>query len=298
MHEVRINNRMVQIPSSWDELTRHQLELVAGLSCTGNPEMTIKIYLLFYIAGIHLKKTLSQANPANRREQLYQATLKDGSTAYLSSDQVTELANLFNFLFLIHLVEDGTRTVKIDSRLTVNLIPYFKVSGTCYYGPADKLFNVTLSEFIHAETNLSRYNRTRDIKHLDTLIAILYRPQKNPLQRSSNNYDGDRRVTFNDHKFDKRAIKFRKLRHNIKIGIFLFYQGCQWWYQQKFPHVFNQKSKKAGNDLGFLNLVDALTAGDVTKTKAVYSTSLMEVMVHLERAAIDYEEMELKLNKK
>lgn len=293
MHEVKINDTILHIPSCWDGLSRKQLELIAGLALHSFPKNEFKRCLIFYVAGIEVQHFVKR-DLMDRSENLYQVKLRDSSTAMLSAAQLDEIGNIFNFLFKIN--DDGD-IVAVDSHLTVNLIKSFKVNGTVYFGPADKLFNITLSEFIHCETNLSKYIRTKDFQFLDRLIAILWRPQKNALRRISNKYDGDRRTAFNDHKFEKRAIRIRALNKNTKIAILYFYQGCQAWYQNQFPHVF-KGGKKASNNLGFLNLVDALTGGDVSKIDDIRKSLLMDVMVHLERSAIEYEEMEQKLKKK
>lgn len=293
MHEVKINDTLVRIPSCWDELSRKQLELVVGLASHSFEKNQFKRCLLFYAAGIHVQELIYH-NLHDRMDNLYQALLPDGNTAQLSTAQIDEIASLFNFLFKI---DNDNEFITVDSQLTVNLISHFKVSGTSFYGPADKLFNITLSEFIHAETNLTRYLKSKEIEYLDRLIAILWRPQKNPIRRISNHYNGDRRIPFNDHKFEKRAIRIHKLNHNTKMAILLFYQGCQAWYQKQFPHVF-KPGKKANNNLGFLNLVDALTTGDITKTDDIRKSYLMDVMVHLERVAIEHEEFESKIKKK
>lgn len=298
MHEVKINNTLIWIPSSWDELNFRYLRLIAGQSYEQYGEMQFKMHLLFLGAGIMVKRTPSLENPLDRKEKLYLVNLSDGSTAHLTSDQVTVLANLYNFLFKFSEDENGEKKVSIDSHLTINLVPKFKVNGITYYGPSSKLFNITLSEFIHAETNLSRYVKTKEIQYLDKLIAILYRPQDHKYDPDSPQFNGDRRAPFNDHRIDDRAKKISKLTHNLKICIFLFYTGCQWWYQQQFPHVFSSNGKKPGNNLGFLNLVDSLTAGDVTKLDEVRGSLLMDVMVHMERAAIELEEMKEKMKKK
>lgn len=297
MIALKINNATIQVPSKWDELNRHYLELIAGMSVMNMAEYFFKSQLLFHGAGILIHRQPPEINPKNRHEKLYPVTLNDHSRAYLTADQVMEMCNLFNFLFRITENDKGEKKMTIDSRLTVNLIPKFKVSGTLYYGPANKLFNVTLSEFIHAETNLGRYEKTKETEHLDRVIAILYRPQDNKYDPDSPDYKGDRRTPFNDHRFEERAGKIRRLNHNLKLCIYLFYQGCQWWYRQQFPHVFG-RTAKTDNNLGFLNLVDALTGGDVTKTAEIHKTLLTDVMVHLERAAIENEILENKMKKK
>lgn len=298
MHEVKINNTLIRIPASWDELNIRYLRLIAGQSYQQYTEMQFKTDLLFFGAGIYVKRSEIEKDPENRQEDLYKVKLSDLSIAYMTSSQITALCNLFDFLFRVQETDKGERKVSIDSHLTKNLIPTFKVSGVTYFGPSEKLFNITLSEFIHAETNLTRYKETKQVDYLDKVIAILYRPENPKYNPDSPDFNGDRRIPFNDHRFEERARKICRMNHNLKICIFLFYTGCQWWYQQQFPHVFSHKSNKSGNNLGFLNLVDALTAGDVTKTDQIRETLLMDVMVHMERAAIEFEEMERKMKKK
>lgn len=298
MHQVKINNTVLQLPSQWDELTRHYLELIAGLSTMNLTEWQFKLHLLFHGAGILIKQSGEQPNPQNRKEWLYEVKLNDGHVAHLSASQVADIANTLNFLFKIEASDQGDRKVILDSHLTHNVIYYFKVNGVHYYGPSSKLFNVTLSEFIHCENNMARYVRTKEMQYLDKVIAILYRPQDHRYDPDSPQFKGDRRQPFNDHHIDARARRISKLNHNVKLSIFLFYQGCQWWYQQQFPRVFKKSSAQPENNLGFLNLVDALSGGDVTKIEQIRQSYLMDVMVHLERAAQEYEKLEEKMKKK
>lgn len=297
MHEIYINRTLINLPGEWDELTREQLKFVAGAGTMNLTETALKLNLLFYIGGVQVL----HVNPftlGDDPESLYAVKLKDGSQAYITASQLFEITTVFNFLFKKVYKDDILTGITLDSKLTRNVIYFFQLNGKRYYGPSSRLFNVTFSEFIHAETNCKRYLETRKQEYLDKLIAVLYRPSINRIKVLSNNYKGDRRSAFNDHKIDYLAQKYHKLDRNTRGAIFLFYQGCQWWYQQQFPHVFGKKSGGDDNSLGFLGLVDALTGGDVTKTEEIRRSYLMDVMVHLEKAAIDYEKMEEKLKKK
>lgn len=298
MHELRINNTVIHFPSEWDELTRPQLEVIAGLSLMNLQEMQFKTMLLFHLGDVKVEKEDAVRNPEDYSEILYKLKINKSSSAYLSAPQIADLANGFDFLFKRSESKDEKVSISLDSQLTKNLIPYFTVEGSTYYGPSDKLFNVIFSEFIHAETNLQRFVATKEIKYLDQLIAILYRLQDSAYDADSPDFKGDRRAPFNDHHIEARAEKIHKLNHNVKLCIFLYYTGCQWWIQNQFPDVFSKKSKGKDDGLGFLGLVDALTGGDVTKTGEVHKAYLMDVMVHLQRAAVEFQKAEEKLKKK
>ena len=297
MHEAKINNTVIHYPSEWDELTRVHLGAIAGLSLMNLPEAQLKTHLLFHLSDLQVDKSDSLPNPENYSEELFKVKMKNAPPAYLSALQIADLVNGFDFLFKKIESKEGISLV-LDSHLTKNLIPAFKVGGTTYYGPSDKLFNISFSEFIHAETNLSRFVRSKEAVHLNKLIAILYRPEDSKCNPGSPDYKGDRRLPFNDHHINDLAEQISKLNHTVKMCIYLFYSGCQWWIQNQFPHVFRQKSKGKDDGLGFLGLVDALTGGDVTKTEEIRNSYLMDVLVHLERSAIEYEKMEEKLKKK
>lgn len=290
MHELRINNTHITYPGSWDELTEKQLLAIASLSSLQLSEMQFKFHCFTALTKIEIPKQFPSRNPDNINEKLFRIRLIDKSEAMISSMQLTELANSMDFLISRAEKKDGIH-VSLESKLTRNIISFFKIDGLKYYGPADKLFNITFSEFIHTETNLKRFMNSRDVVFLDKLIAILYRKQARDYDPDSKDFNGDRREPFNDHQIDARAAVISKMDHNIKIAIYLFYTGCQNWIMNQFPHVFQGTGKRSDDSLGFLGLVDTLTGGDVTKNELVRSSYLMDVMVHLEKSAIDYEKM-------
>lgn len=298
MHILKINTTTIPYASSWDELSKKNLIAISALSELALNETQFKIHALCALTGIEIvKDPVPDRNPEDRSERLYKIKLPDKSKAYLSALQLIDLADSMDFLLKKNEDAKGNTSVHLDSHLTMNLIPSFKIDGINYFGPSVKLFNLTFSEFIHAETSLKRFTQKKDKESLDKLIAILYRKERSDYDPNSVDYRGDRREVFNDFLIDANAKKIRKLNMNVKMSIYLFYTGCQWWIMQQFPHVFKSNTKKQDNARGLNSLVATLTAGDVTKTNQVRESYLMDVMETLESAAIDYEKMKIDLKK-
>jgi hypothetical protein len=298
MHELRINNTVIHFPGEWDELSRENLEAITGLAGMTLTEMQFKVHALCAFTGIQILKSIPARNPADPSEKLFRVHLSDSSLAMITSGQLTSAANCLDFLLRKDEEVKGHPSIHLESRLTKNLVPCLVIRGERYWGPADRLFNLSFTEFIHAETNLKLFLKSKEIPFLDRLIAILYRKEAQGYDPGSIDFKGDRREPFNDHLIDERAKRMSRCNHNLKMAVYLFYTGCQEWIRLQFPHVFSQTSKGDDNTLGFLGLVDSLTAGDVTKTELVLSSYLMSVMVHLERAAMEHEKMKADLKKK
>jgi hypothetical protein len=298
MHELSINNIMLCFPGEWDELSRGNLEAITGLAGMTLTEMQFKFHALCAFTGIQVMKSIPARNPDNPSEKLFRIKLPDSSPAMISSGQMMAIVGSLDFLLRKTEDSKGNQSIQLDSRLTKNLVPFLDVRGERFWGPSDHLFNISFSEFIHTETNLKRFLKSKQIEFLDKLIATLYRKEDPAYDPSSVNFRGDHREPFNDHLINDRAEKISGLNHNLKMAVYLFYSGCQSWIQLQFPHVFSHKSGKEDNSLGFLGLVDSLTGGDVTKTESVRSSYLMDIMVHLENAAIEHEKMKIELKKK
>ena len=168
-----------------------------------------------------------------------------------------------------------------------------------YYGPADKLFNITLAEYIKAEVFYTNYLKNNDEEQLNKLIAVLYRKRKLFISKKSETYRGDLRRKFNDHLVSLHAKKLNKLPAEVKTAIAIYYEGCRAFLHKQFPGVFKSSGtgRQSGVD-GMLALVDALTGGDVTKTENVRSSYLYDVMVHLQKAIEAAEEAKEKMKQK
>lgn len=292
-----INGTRFNYPSQWDELTRENLFSIAkgfvlGLSAA---EFRMKLLLDFLGFNIVVKPAIYKDG-----EKLYELKTADKKHVLLSGPQMLEMADKLSFVTKEIKNEHDQVAYAIESKLTINLVPTFKHRFTTYYGPSDKLFNISFVEYITAEGYFSKYINNQDPLLLDKLVATLYRKRSYRIRKSGINYRGDIRQKFNDHLIDRRARKLKNMNPEVKTAIALFYEGCRTFLQKQFPDVFKSAAsggKKSGVP-GMLALVDALTLGDVTKTEQVRGSYLYDVMVHLQKSIENAEEMKENMKKK
>jgi len=195
--------------------------------------------------------------------------------------------------FLTKKVEtEGEETSQIiESQLTRQLLPFFRFRMKKYYGPDDRLFNVTLDEYLEADIHYLAFMKSKDEKDLDKLVATLYRKKNKKADPKAPDYSGDIRQPFNEYLIDVRARKIARMPHEIKLMVFFFFQGCRNFLSVNFPDVFTGASGATGRNYGPLSLVDALSGEDVTKNETIRKTLLYDVMVRLQRAAEAAEEL-------
>lgn len=292
MQTIKINNDLYSIPGNWNELSLDQLLLVVRLFISGKSKTQILLRTLLYILGLQVLsfKTIPSNNGNNylfKVSKKKKFLLTDTQLLYL-------IENTLTFLIGENIDEaKKTKTIYIDTQLTDNLLPSFKIGFTVYYGPSDNLFNLTFKEFILAETYFSNYTQNSDQTSLNKLIATLYRPKSKTYNPHSPDYKGDIREPFNDFLIEMRSKDISKLPMIYKVCITLYYQGSRRWLMKHFPHVFSGSSSKK-DPFGYMSLVDSLTGGDVTKTDVVRNSMLYDVMLRLERAAIEFEERKSK----
>lgn len=293
MEKLTINGDLYHIPSRWNELTPAQFLRVAELSLTNINSAEFKLKLFLTITGL---RVLPKPRILVENEPCFY--LAHGKTReYLVS--VDELAGICNLLgFMLREVEQkgGGSIMLLDSRLFRQLIPEIKVQGETWIGPVDAITNILFTEYIHAETAFNNYNKTGDHVHIDSLIAILYRPDAGLLVPGP-----DKRAPFNDAAIVQRSRMLGGVDPVLKNAILMWYEGCRSYIAEKFPEVFSYSSpnaKKQDVFESFLYLVNALTNNDVTKTEQVRQSYLYEVMVALNAIALQNIEMEKSLKKK
>lgn len=103
-----------------------------------------------------------------------------------------------------------------------------------YHGPKNGLANVTMHEFSLCELCYEQYLNTSDPEYLYTLAAILYRPCR------FFNIDNDIRVKLTTHGYVKRAKRFKTLPLRVIYAIYLNYEGCRHFLQDKFKDAFEK----------------------------------------------------------
>lgn len=143
-----------------------------------------------------------------------------------------------------------------------------------YYGPADKLSNITAYEFFaYCEMFYWQYKTKPDEATLNTLIAVLYR------EKRSAGISNDVRVPLTDHGVASRADIMARLPLIVKLIIFFNYEGCRNFITAMHAKAFSGKggqSKKRGD---VTRAVAGGPLGDLTETR---NANIYDFLGHLE----------------
>lgn len=127
------------------------------------------------------------------------------------------------------------------------LFKFIELDKVVYYGPEDRLKNITISEFAIADMSFISYQINNDKKSLFDLVATLMRPKKKLLDPLSPDFDGDIREPFNKFAVDHRAILMSSLSLDTAEAIALNYRGCRNYIIDSFPDIFPKD--KPGNKI-------------------------------------------------
>jgi len=117
-----------------------------------------------------------------------------------------------------------------------------------YYGPADRLSNITVIEWVMADSLYMSYASEPDTETLHRFLAVLYRPA-NPFTRIARRLNGrDVRIKLNEHFLEKRAARLAKLPLYVKQSIMFVFEANRHRVTQEFNEIFKQVDKKYGDD--------------------------------------------------
>lgn len=226
MHTLKIDNIIFTLPSSWNELNRQQLLHLARLNSQDIDLTRLRVLLLILFTGLKLV-------PGKGTNNLYEFAYR--RRRFILSNYDINFASE-KLLALFKPVDEEKKQYVPDIRLTKNLIPSFRIRLTRFYGPADGLSNITLKEYIHAETYYEQMMLTGgENKPLDLLIAVLYRPgKKSP---------GDNREPFDDYRINANALKVAQLNPDYKKAILFFLRGLQIPPVAAFPTCAETKTR-------------------------------------------------------
>lgn len=112
-----------------------------------------------------------------------------------------------------------------------------KIKGVKYYGPYDRMVNVTVGEFSFADALWYHWDQTNNKAYLDLLCASLYRPL---------NANGKKRRPFSKLWAEKHANLFQKVPLKLKLAIALAYEGSRNHKVGLYPTVFPKPVKYMG----------------------------------------------------
>lgn len=202
------------VPETWNELTKNQLlTFCRYANALGTPEQA-RVVLLNKMIGIPPVAIARLLDDVAGRTKLAQLT------------------GLLNFLY-----EENTPG---GAPLTKNLQPVLRCryKQRTWYGPADDFLNLRWNEFMVADQYHTVYVRTREERHLDYLVATLYRPQRPGHKPDSPDYQGDRREDFNQHLLDRRVRTMARVSTPKKLAAYYFYVGCRSQLVRDYPDIF------------------------------------------------------------
>jgi hypothetical protein len=268
-----MKNIQLSAPQSWNELTTRQLLYVCRLFMLKYREYEFKLFVFLKFTGA---RALPEKIIAGHVYWFFKLKKQRFS---LSIDELNSFLASFDYLLA-------------DSKLTTNRFPSLRILLKRYWGPENKMYNVTFLEFLSVEATIQKYHTSKNPLYLRQLAAILYRKQVKPYNPASPDYQGDRREKFNDYTFQKRAKRFGFLDTRKLYAIYIFYIGCRNHIMEKHPNLFESKTTDAAAPADVVknlrSIVFALNGGDITLNTEIYNTKVWEVFGQLENTIVEH----------
>jgi hypothetical protein len=230
-----------------------------------------------------------------------------GKKYVLSTWQIVELTEKLSWIFTpLDAGTDRPQQFSVRCKLTRNLLPKVRVNSPFsifhspfYYGPSDGISNLRFSEYIYVETSHSRYLDTGDEKHLDAMIAVMYRPRRWFVRTGSAKWTGDYRREFNPFLTEKYQRTVRRLSPVTKRMILMWYQACTLMLHRMFPDVFTRGTGKSNTEVfeSFMDMVNTLSGDDVTRKNAVREAYLFDALKTVNEMVRRNRELEKQIKK-
>ncbi len=132
------------------------------------------------------------------------------------------------------------------------------------------LYDVTLEQYLFADSHYKAYNYTSNKKHLAILTASLYLKKKQK---------------FDDDAIDKKRYKYF-LKYPIHLqAVLLWYTGTKLMLKEKFPELFANEDdapvEYSDPEKIYLNTLSALNAGRIIDNPKVLQTPCIEALHEL-----------------
>lgn len=206
----------INIPTTWNDLTERQLKKLASI---------------FHAKKNKIQDILVFFTLLNVRWWQFRKAYK--LSIVLKSVGLSELKKNYTFIY-----EKQERTKFIKS---------IKVKGKRLFAPNERITNLNVDEFAHAEDLYLGWHKTKDIEYLHYLAAVLYR-EKN---------EKGKRLLFDKTELESRAKALSKINKPILLATAITYQGCREYLYTQFPVVFPKttKKQKTPNSSGFGKLI-------------------------------------------
>lgn len=182
-------SEIVEMPTEWGELSTQELQYIA--------------------------------------EAIYQGKLSEPELFLEVLRLRTKNKKLIKFLDVEQAAISGLPLVRFiieEIRLTKNPMPAI---GN-YHGPDDDFEDMTCGEFEASEICFFQLKELKEEKHLNELLAQLWRKKVN-----------GKRIDLTDYDIKPHMAVFEKMNFKSKIIVFLWYIGCRENIAKLFPLIFN-----------------------------------------------------------
>lgn len=254
-----------KVAQNWNELSVRQLKRIVWLINSGiKDEFELKVRLV---------KTLFRFN---WRQMLL-----------LRSE--SRIVDLYQYIEFILQSNDLT----INKFKKVKLAWFLKT----LYGPIGDFRTMKAREWTDADTAFMNFMQNREVRHLDQLVSILWRPRDNSKSKNSEEWDGDPRVAYNPVSASFR-VRFMKFLHpQIKFSILQWYMASRNEWEEMFKRVFTGGSKENVESFGWIETIQKVSGSTFGTLKETRETLMWEVLLHMETQLKDHEYFESK-NKK
>jgi len=256
----------LSMPQTWNELSRGQLLFLCRLFLKQLTEHEFKLLAFIRFTGI---KALPEKVIA---EHVYYFFRKGSNRFSLTVEELHWFINSASFLL-------------DEVQLTKNLLPVINIFGFRFHGPSNKGYNITMLEFIHADTAVYAWHKTQKLVHLQKLCAVLYRPVRNWQETYRPTWDGDLRRQFNDFTYQRRVKWVRMLPKAKVFAVYLFYMGFKNALVKAHPGVFSKapvSSEPLNPTESLQQLVFGLNGGDITRNNEILQKPVWEIFKQLE----------------
>lgn len=176
-----------------------------------------------------------------------------------------------------------TEFITHSNDITIDLIGRIRYRGASYYGPKDRLLNLTIGEFGDADTAYNRAAVDTSKDNLALLAAILYRPQCYSEQHNpkSASFIGDVRVPHQIAAAIERKRVFEKLPEKLLYAVFLQYQGFRNYLTEEFRPVFTG-APSSSKRLGMAHFIIQISGSKFGTEKETRQSNLYAVLKSLD----------------
>jgi hypothetical protein len=246
MQTVQIDNKIYELPSELNELSRWQLLQLCN---------RMRLLQLPKEAQVFALLTLFEFK--------WFRYLRWRKITRLDDYHIHQLLPLTNFLYS-------------DQLLTKNTLGSYKngIFAKRLYGPDDSLLNITFNEFIKCEEHYINFVQGNTLDELDSLCAVLFRPKRKEYDPTKHN---DIREPFNDLTLPNNHQRTKKWPYKAKMAVFLYYHGSRKQLLSLVPTTKNS-TKRKGN-YSWIHVMDDLAENLINLDK-VGNTNAYTVLFH------------------